>query len=51
MVGPTDESSGGGKNDSDVSFDDPLYVHPSNNVVTSVINFKLLGTENYRVWV
>lgn len=28
----------------------PFYVHPSDNVVTSVINFKLLGTENYRVW-
>ena len=50
MAGPTDESSSGSKNDSVVNIDDPLYVHPSDNAVTSVINFKLLGTENYRVW-
>ena len=30
--------------------DDPLYVHPSDNNVTNIIGFKLLGNENYRIW-
>lgn len=50
MVDPTDKSSSGSKNESVINIDDPLYVHPSDNVVTSVINFKLLRTENYRFW-
>lgn len=50
MDGPIDESSSGSKNESVVNFDDPLYVHSFDNAVTSVINFKLLGTENYMLW-
>ncbi|XP_023771360.1 uncharacterized protein LOC111920014 [Lactuca sativa] len=33
-----------------VDFDDPLYVHPSDNTVTSIITVKLTGNENYRLW-
>ncbi|XP_023737486.1 uncharacterized protein LOC111885459 [Lactuca sativa] len=43
-------SGSGDKTDPTVNFDDPLYVHPSDNTVTSVIIFKLLGTENFRIW-
>lgn len=38
------------KTDLVVDFDDPLYIHPFDNSVSTIINFKLLGTENYRVW-
>ncbi|KAL4580545.1 hypothetical protein LXL04_016743 [Taraxacum kok-saghyz] len=31
-------------------FDDPLYIHPSDNAVTSISSVKLTGTENYRLW-
>lgn len=33
-----------------VDFDDPLYLHPSDNSVIAIIIFKFLGTENFRVW-
>lgn len=33
-----------------VDFDDPLYLHPSNNSVIAIIIFKFLGTENFNVW-
>ncbi|XP_023743339.1 uncharacterized protein LOC111891514 [Lactuca sativa] len=33
-----------------VDFDDPLFLHPSDHSVTTIISFKLLGTENFRVW-
>lgn len=33
-----------------MNFDDPLYLHPSDTGVVSIISFKLLGTKNYRIW-
>lgn len=33
-----------------IDFDDPLYLHPSDHSITTIISFKLLGTENFRVW-
>ena len=33
-----------------IDFDDPLYIHPSDNAVTSIITIKLSGNENYRLW-
>lgn len=32
-----------------IDLDDPLYLHASDNSVTTIINFKLLGTENFRI--
>ncbi|XP_076901892.1 uncharacterized protein LOC143556468 [Bidens hawaiensis] len=29
---------------------DPLYLHPSDSCTLSIINVKLKGIENYRVW-
>lgn len=45
------EASGSSKNDTDkVDFDDPFYLHPSDSAVTALVSFKLLGSENYRIW-
>ena len=33
-----------------IHIDDPIYVHPSDNAISSIINFKLTGPENYRLW-
>lgn len=49
MVGETPKGSGTPKY-VHVDFDDPLYIHPSDNAVTSVITIKLTGNENFRVW-
>ncbi|XP_023772322.1 uncharacterized protein LOC111920980 [Lactuca sativa] len=49
MAGETPEGSGVPK-ETPVDFDDPLYVHPSDNTVTSIITVKLTGNENYRLW-
>lgn len=49
MAGDTPEGSGVPK-DSPVDFDDPLYIHPSDNTVTSIITIKLTGNENFRLW-
>ncbi|GKF58677.1 ribonuclease H-like domain-containing protein, partial [Tanacetum coccineum] len=38
----------GGSNNLDVG--NPLHVHNSDNSNTALIPFKLLGTENYRIW-
>ncbi|XP_071705285.1 uncharacterized protein [Rutidosis leptorrhynchoides] len=35
---------------SKLDFADPLYLHPSDISSTPLINIKLIGTENYRVW-
>ena len=43
IIGPTDESYSGSKADS-VNFDDPLYFHPSDNYVTTIVTIKLTGT-------
>ena len=37
------------KNDP-VDYNDPLYVHPSDNSVTTITIVKLTGTENFRLW-
>lgn len=33
-----------------IDFDDRLYLRPYDNYVTTIISFKLLGTENCKVW-
>jgi len=48
MVGPTGEPSG--KTPEPVDVDDPLYLHPSDTSVTSIISFKHLGIENFGIW-
>nr|XP_043620989.1 uncharacterized protein LOC122592753 [Erigeron canadensis] len=35
---------------SKLDFGDPLYLHASDTSGTPLINFKLKGTENYKVW-
>lgn len=40
MIGLVIESSSRSKPDPTTNFDDPLYVHPSDNIVTSVISCK-----------
>ena len=47
--GSNDPPSGSGKDDQ-INFDDPLYIHPSDNAVTSIITTKLTGNENFRLW-
>lgn len=51
MVGPppTGESNIGTKMDPP-TYDDHLYIHPSNNTITMIVNFKLTGTKNFHVW-
>ncbi|XP_052626898.1 uncharacterized protein LOC128133479 [Lactuca sativa] len=41
--------SGSGKDES-INFDDPLYIHPSDNAITSIVTTKLTGNENFRLW-
>lgn len=33
-----------------LDFNDPLYLLPSDTSGASILNFKLSGTENYKVW-
>lgn len=33
-----------------LDFGDPLYLHPSDTTGVSILNMKLTGTENYKVW-
>ena len=37
------------KNDT-TDYNDPLYIHPSDNSVTTITIVKLIGTENFRLW-
>lgn len=39
-----------GSSVSKLDFSDPLFLHPTDTSGTPIINFKLTGTENYRVW-
>lgn len=48
MVGETPSASGTKPDHYD--YDDPLFMHPSDNGFVSIINMKLTGTENYRIW-
>ena len=41
--------SGSGKDES-INFDYPLYIHPSDNAITSIVTTKLTGNENFRLW-
>ena len=50
MAGDTLEGSGTPKDGTTADFDDPLYVHPSDYAVASIITIKLTGNENYRLW-
>lgn len=49
MTGSGESGTSNPKRDP-VDLDDPLYVHLSSNAITSVINFKLLGIEIFRIW-
>ena len=44
------ETGPSGNNNNVVDFDDPLYIHPSDNSITTIITIKLTGNENYRLW-
>ncbi|XP_023756901.1 uncharacterized protein LOC111905437 [Lactuca sativa] len=50
MAGGSSDTSGGSGKDDQINFDDPLYIHPSDNAVTSIITTKLTGNENFRLW-
>ncbi|XP_052622644.1 uncharacterized protein LOC111911314 [Lactuca sativa] len=41
---------GSGSKVDPVNYDDPLYIHPSDNTVTTIVSFILTGTDNIRVW-
>nr|KAJ0189315.1 hypothetical protein LSAT_V11C800419360 [Lactuca sativa] len=49
MAGPTKSPGGSGKDDQ-VNFDDPFFVHPSDNFVAIIVTIKLTGNENFRLW-
>ena len=49
MADSPPETGSSSKVDS-VNYDDPLYIHPSDNTVTTIVSFKLTGTDNFRVW-
>ena len=49
MVGETPSVSGS-KSPDRYDFDDPLFLHPFDNGVVSIISFKLTGTKNFRIW-
>ncbi|XP_076893850.1 uncharacterized protein LOC143545969 [Bidens hawaiensis] len=49
-MGDEGESSGSKTLISKLDVSDPLYLHPSDSSSLSIINVKLKGTENYRVW-
>ncbi|GJT77615.1 putative transcription factor interactor and regulator CCHC(Zn) family protein [Tanacetum coccineum] len=34
----------------DLKFGDPLFLHPNDTSPTPLINFKLIGTDNYNMW-
>lgn len=40
----------GVKSPNSFDYDDPLYLHPSDNTTATIISFKLVGTENFRIW-
>lgn len=49
MAGPTNTPGGSGKTEI-VDFDDFLYIHPSDNNVTTIVTIKLTGNENFLLW-
>lgn len=50
MAGDPVVSPGGSGKDDPINFDDPVYTHPSNNDITSIVTTKLIGNENFRLW-
>lgn len=48
MTGSTLETGESSNKNETIDFDDPLYLH--NNIVTTIISFKLLGTKIFRIW-
>lgn len=38
------------KSPNSVDYDDPLYLHPYDNTTATIIGFKLVGAENFRIW-
>lgn len=50
MTGHVDSGSTGssGTKIDHVGFDDPLYVHQSDNIVATIVSIKLIGNENFR---
>ncbi|GKD50363.1 ribonuclease H-like domain-containing protein, partial [Tanacetum coccineum] len=40
----------GSSSDLNLSFGDPLYLHPNDTSGTPIVTIKLTGTENYRMW-
>lgn len=47
---PIITSESGGKSSDSTEYDDPLYLHPFDNTTATIIGFKPVGTENFRVW-
>lgn len=43
-------SNESGNGVSDLKFGDPLFLHPNDTSLASLINFKLIGTNNYNMW-
>lgn len=33
-----------------IDFDDILYIHPSDNSITTIVTIKLTRNENFRLW-
>ncbi|KAI3499188.1 hypothetical protein L1887_34981 [Cichorium endivia] len=50
MTGPIIKTGSGTNQPEPVDYDDPLYLHPSDNTTATIISFKLMGAENYRIW-
>lgn len=50
MYGPLDDPGGSGSKNDSVDFDDPLYIHPSDNTANTIISIKLTGNENFKLW-
>ncbi|XP_052627603.1 uncharacterized protein LOC128134170 [Lactuca sativa] len=50
MAGGATDPPGGSEKDDQINFDDPLYIHPSDNVVTSIITTKLTDDSKKTKW-
>ncbi|GKD33148.1 hypothetical protein Tco_1248657, partial [Tanacetum coccineum] len=51
LKGPQDKPEGGSSsNELNFHVNDPSYIHANDTNGTSLITFKLTGTENYKVW-
>ncbi|KAI3688864.1 hypothetical protein L2E82_46759 [Cichorium intybus] len=50
MTGPVITTESGSTQPESADYNDPLYLHRSDNTTATIISFKLIGAENYRVW-